>query len=132
MFKFVKKVFFAVMTIFYLSCVNSFECVLMNNQECKIRTKIIDVNNNVFYPYSVKVNKYSGNCNGINDPYAKLCVPDIIKNIRVKIFNLLQRVNETRHLIWHETCKCTCRLSQVFVIISKDGMKINADVNVKN
>ena len=71
---------------FSSSNVNSLECISMNNQECKARTKIIDVNNNkpLFYPYSIKVNKCSGNCNDINDPYAKLCVPDIVKNINVK------------------------------------------------
>ena len=61
--------------------VNSLECVSMNNQECKARPKMIDINNNepVFYPYSIKVNKCSGNCNNINDPFAKLCIPGIIK-----------------------------------------------------
>ena len=75
----------------------------------------LDVNNNetVFYPYSIKVNKCSGSCNGISDPYAKLCVPDIIKNINVKVFNLMSRINETRHIIWHETCKCICRLTAI-------------------
>ena len=63
----------------------------MNNQECKIRTRIIDINNNepTFYPFSIKVNEYGGNCNDINDPYAKLCVPDVIKNINVKVFSLM-------------------------------------------
>ena len=95
------------------SNVNSLECISMSNQECKARTKIIDVNTNkpVFYPYSIKVNKCSGSCNNINDPYAKLCVPDIVKNINVKVFNLMSRINETRQIIWHETCKCVCRLS---------------------
>ena len=65
----------------------------------------------MFYPYSIKINKCSGSCNGINDPYAKLCVPDIIQNINVKVFNLMQRLNETRYIIWHETCKCMCRLT---------------------
>ena len=53
----------------------------MNNQECKARPKIIDVNNNepVFYTYSIKVNKCSGSRSNINDSYAKLCVPNIIK-----------------------------------------------------
>ena len=85
----------------------------MNNQECKARPKIIDVNNNepVFYPYSIKVNKCSGSCSNINDSYAKLCVPDIIKNINFKVFNLMSRINETRQIIWHETCKCVCRLT---------------------
>ena len=69
MFGFVKKAFAVTMTFFNLSCVNSLECVSMNNQVCKARPIIIDVNNNepVFYPYSIKVNKYSGSCNNIND-----------------------------------------------------------------
>ena len=70
----------------------------MNNQECKTRTKTIDVNNNepVFYPYGIKENKCSGRCNNINDPYARLCVPDSIKNINVKVFNLMSRINEMK------------------------------------
>ena len=89
------------MTFCNLSCVNSLECVSMSNQECKARPKIIDVNNNelVFYSYSIKVNKCSGSCDNINDPYARLCVPDIIKNINVRVFNLMQRINETKHII---------------------------------
>ena len=61
--------------------VNSLECVSMNNQECKIRSEIINVNTNepMVYPYSITINKCKGNCNTINDPYAKLCVPDTIK-----------------------------------------------------
>ena len=65
----------------------------------------------MFYLYNIKVNKYSGSCTNINDPYAKLCVPDIIKNINVKVFNLMSRINETRQIMWHETCKCICRLT---------------------
>ena len=65
----------------------------------------------MFYPCSIKVNKCSGSCSNINDLYAKLCIPDIIKNINVKVFNLMSRINETRQIIWHETCKCVCRLT---------------------
>ena len=80
--------------------VNSLECVSINNQECKIRSEIINVNTNepIFYPYSIAINKCKGNCNTINYPYAKLCVPYIIKNINVKVFNLISRTNETKNL----------------------------------
>ena len=102
------------MTIFSSNVlnVNSLECVSMNNQECKIRSEIINVNTNqpMFYPYSIKVNKCKGSCNTINDPYAKLCVSDTIKNINVKVFNLMSGTNETRHIEWHKNCKCKCRL----------------------
>ena len=42
--------------------------------------------------------------NYINDPYAKLCVADVIKNLNVRPFNLMSGANETRHIEWHETC----------------------------
>ena len=72
----------------------------MNNQGCKIRTEIINLNTNepMFYLYCIKINRCKGNCNTINDPYAKICVPDQIKSINVKVFNLLLRINETRHI----------------------------------
>ena len=52
----------------------------------------------MFYPYSIKINICKGSCNTINDAYAKICVPDQIKNINVKIFNLLSRTNETSYI----------------------------------
>ena len=65
----------------------------------------------MFYPYSIKINTFGGSCSNINDPYTKLCIPDIVKSINVKVFDLMQRINETRQIIWHETCKCACRLT---------------------
>ena len=61
-----------------------------------------------FYPYSIKVNKCSGSCNSISCPCEKLCVPDVVK--KCQMFNIMSRINETRHIEWHETCKCKCRL----------------------
>ena len=60
---------------------NPLECISMKNQECKVRHEIVDVNinNPIFYPFSIKINKCSGNCYNINDPYARICVPDAIK-----------------------------------------------------
>ena len=69
----------------FFSC-NALECVSMNNQECKTRPQVVNINsdNPFFYPYSIEVNKCSGSCNNINDPYSKLCVPNVAKNINVK------------------------------------------------
>ena len=114
MFGFIKKVFFTAMTLFSSNVlnVNSLECVSVNNQECKIRSEIINVDTNepMFYPYSIEINKCKDSCNTINDAYAKLCVPDTINSINVKVFNLMSRTNETRHIEWQKTCKYKCRL----------------------
>ena len=113
MWRFLKKAFAMITPFFYLSYVNSLKCISMNNHDCKAGPKIINVKNDepVIYPYSIKVNKCRGSCSSINDPYAKLCVPDIIKNINVKVFNFMLRIDEARQIIWHETCKCICRLT---------------------
>ena len=64
--------------------VNSLECVSLKNQECKVRTEIVNINSNnpMFYPFSAKINKCIGNCNNVNDPYAKICVPDTVKKCK--------------------------------------------------
>ena len=66
----------------------------------------------MFYPFSVKINRRNGNCN-INDSYAKICVSDTVKNLNVKVFNLMTLTNETKSIKWYETCKCICRLNQI-------------------
>ena len=113
MFVFIKKVFY-IGSLFLSSLVGttSLNYISMKNPECKVRPEIINVNNNelVFYPFSIKTSKCSGSCNSINDPHAKVCVPDVIKDLNVKLFNLMSRTNETRHIKWHKTCKCKCRL----------------------
>ena len=113
MFGFVKKVFFVGLTILSsFPSVNSLSCILMNNQECKVRPQIVNFNSDepVFFPFSIKTSKCSGSCNNINDPYANICVPDVIRKLNVKVFNLMSRTNETRHIKWHETRKGKCRL----------------------
>ena len=99
-----------VVTMNFFTC-NALKCVSMNNQEFKIRPKMININCNE--PYSVKLNECSGTCNSgscnINDSYAKLCVPDVIKNINVKVFNLMSRSDKKGNTEWHQTCKCKCR-----------------------
>ena len=63
----------------------------MNNQKCKVRPEIIDININesLFYHYSVKIRKCCDGCNNINDPYAKLCVPNVVNDTNAKVFNLI-------------------------------------------
>ena len=100
MFSFVKKVFVLGLTVLSNSITGALNCVSMTNQECNVRPKIVDINRNnpTFYPFSIKVNKCSGNCNNINDPHEKICVPDTVKDLNVRVFNLMSRTNETSHI----------------------------------
>ena len=114
MFAFVKLIFISAMVFFgcSLPSANSLKCISMNNQDCKVRPQIVNVNSEepVFFSFSIKVSKCNGICNNINDTYAKLCAPDAVKNVNVRMFNLEPRTNEIRHIECHETFKCKCRL----------------------
>ena len=125
-FRFVKKVFFIGLTILsnFTDANSLLNCISMKNQECKTIPQVVNINsgNPIFYPFSIKTSKCSGNCNNINNPYAKTCVPDVIKDLNVKVFNLMSRTNETRFIEWHETCKCKCRLD---VIVSNNKQRWN-------
>ena len=75
-------------------------CISMKNQECKTRRQVINVNGDepVFFPFCIETSKCSGSCNNINYPYAKNCVPGIIKYLNVKVFILMSRTNETKFI----------------------------------
>ena len=105
----------------------------IKNQECKVRPEIVNVNSNepMFFPFSIKTSKCCGSCNNINNPYVKFCISNVVKNLNIKVFNLLSRINETRHIEWHKTCKCKCRIDGS-ACNNNAGMKINVGVNVKN
>ena len=87
-----------VVAVSFFSC-NPLKCIqwIIKNE---VRSKIININCNEpsFYPYSVKISKCSGSCNNINDPYAKSCILDVVKNINVKVFNLISKTNETSYI----------------------------------
>ena len=86
MLRLIKQCFFTGLA--FLTSVNSLSCVSMNNQECKVRPKIVNVNGDdlAFFPFNIKRSKCSGSCNSINNPCAKLCVTDVVKNLNVKVF----------------------------------------------
>ena len=96
---FIKTCFFTrLVFLSTLTSINLLSCISMNNQECKVRPQIVNVNGDdpVFFPFSIKTSKCSGSCNNINNPLAKLCVPDVVKNLNVKVFSLASGTNETR------------------------------------
>ena len=108
MFKFIKQIFISIMMLFNsLLSVNPLECISLKNQERKVRPEIVNISSNdpIFYPFSIKTNKCNGNCNNISDPYVRICAPDVVRNLNVKVFNLVSLTNETRHIEWHESCK---------------------------
>ena len=89
MLRFVKKVFFVGLKILSsFTSVNSLSCTSVKNQEWKTRPQVVNINEDepVFFSFSIKTSKCSGSCNNINHLYAKICVPDVVKNLNVNVF----------------------------------------------
>ena len=80
-----KKEFFIGLTILsnFTNANSSLSCISMKNQECKTRPQVVNINSNnpIFYHFSIKISNCSGDCNNINNPYSKICVTDVIKNL---------------------------------------------------
>ena len=76
MLRFIKKIFITAMTF-----VDSVACVLMSNQEYKVRPIMVTINNNEhsFYPYNVLVNKISDSCNDVNNRTLNNVLPILLK-----------------------------------------------------
>ena len=108
-------------------------CISMNNQECKTRPQVINANVINFFPFIIKTSKCSDSCNNTNYPYAKICVPDVVKSLNVKVFNLeCQELMKQDTLNGMKRANVSVNLGLMFVIINNIGIKINADVNAKN
>ena len=107
-------------SLFSIIKTRALECVSVINQKCMPRPKILDVNEGVgeaiFYPYNVLVNKCSGICNTFDNPMAKLCVPNVIKRVNMQVYNFLMMLNETRNVLWHESCKCVNKFGTVILV----------------
>ena len=116
MFGIMKKAYISALGFFSYNILltNFLKCYSLDNQVCKIRPEIINVNNKelIFYPYKIKMNRCVGGCNTIDDPYGKTCFANDIENIGLKVCNLLLQNNETISIEKHKSCGCKCKLSK--------------------
>ena len=102
-------------SLFNILKVNTLGCLCVINRKYMPRPKILDVNEGVgealFSPYNALVNKCNGSCNLLDGPMAKLCVPNVVKRVNMKVYYILMSLNETRNVLSHESCKCVGRLN---------------------
>ena len=87
----------------------------LNNRPRPARTSLVNINfyKILFYQFTVRVNKCGGSCKTTDDPYARACVPNKVKQMNVKVFNLMS--HETKFLVQHESCECKRGLNERFM-----------------
>ena len=61
------------------------------------------------YPFAVKVDRYVGSCNTLNDLSNKACVPNKTEDLNLRVFKMITGINESKALTKHISCECKCR-----------------------
>ena len=81
MFTFIKKIFIGLLSactvvsfgesLAFSNFEGRLKCISLSNRPCQTRPTIVDIslNETLFYSFSVSINKCSGNCNTIDNPY---------------------------------------------------------------
>ena len=46
-----------------------------------------------YFPFAVKLDRFVGSCNTINDLFNKVCVPNKTEDLNVHVFNMITRKN---------------------------------------
>ena len=106
MFRLIKKLLILVL----VSAANSLKCISLRNQECKVR-KVIADKKYMAFPNKIEIGRCTGSFNNISNPHSRVCVSDIVKNITVKMLDLMTLTNKTKQVIFHESYKCVCKIN---------------------
>ena len=102
---------------------NSKNCILLKDQKCDVKKVIVD-NDYMTFPYKINIERCIRSCNNLTNPYSKVCFPDVIKNISVKVFDLISQQNKLREVNFHESCKFDCLLNET---VCNDKQKWDGD-----
>ena len=90
-------------------------CLLLKNQECGVRKVVVD-NQCMTFLHKIKVHKCIRSCNDIQNPYFKVCLPEAVKSVSVKRFDLISKKSVLKNISFHQSCKCGCLLDEkVFI-----------------
>ena len=46
-----------------------------------------------YFPFAVKLDRFVGSCNTINDLFNKVCVPNKTEDLNIHVFNMITRKN---------------------------------------
>ena len=130
MFGSIKKIFIPLLTGI-VSDSDHKKCVLLSNHKCNLQPN--DYSHQFhYYPFSVKLDRWVGSCNTLNDLSNKVCVRNKAEDLNLSMLNLIIGINESKTLTKHISCKCKCRFKEEKVIQTNDGILINVDVSVNN
>ena len=119
----IKKMF--IVAIFgIVNASNHAKYVLLGNQKCKIQS--------YYYPFAVKLDRFVGSCNTLNDLSNKLCIPNNSEDLNRSGFNMITGINESKTLTKHILSECKCEFGKKNIIQINGGITMNVNVSVQS
>ena len=114
MFGLIKKIFIGLLTGL-VNGPNYTKQVLLSNQKYMIQPTLIKLHPNeysqnfYYYPFAIKLDRYVGSCNTLNDLSNKVCIPNKTEDLNLSVFNMITGINESKLLTKHISCECKCK-----------------------
>lgn len=108
--KLLKSILFMILSV---NITKAIKCEQVDNQQCLVRETIVNTNDNEprYYPYSIKLNKCTGSCDTLDNPFAKTCKPNKTAKKVVKMYDMLHNRHVPMRFKEDVSCKCECSLN---------------------
>ena len=109
---FIKKIFIGLLTSIVVNASSLTKCVSLSNQKCEIQPSLINLHPNEYsqelhcYLFAVKLDRWFGSCNTLNDLSNKVCVPNEREDWNLCVFNIITGINQSKTLTKHISRKC--------------------------
>ena len=70
-----------------------------------------------YHPFAVNLDRCVGSCKTLDDLSNRVCIPNKMEDLNVRVFNTITGINESKLLTKQILCKCECKF---------DGRKCNS------
>ena len=111
MLELIEKIFIGLLTGI-VSVSDHTKCESLSNQKCMIQPTLLNLHPNEYsqefhyYPFEVKLHRYVGICNTLNDLSNKVCLPNKTEDLNLSVFNMITGINESKTVTKHTSCEC--------------------------
>ena len=88
----------------------------LSNKKFKIQPTLINLHPNEYsqefrdYPFSVKLDRFIGSCNTVNNLPNKVCTPNKTEVIILSVLNTIKGKHESKTITKHIACECKCKI----------------------
>ena len=82
-----------------------------------------------YYPFIISMNRCDGSCNTVEDPSGRICVPNKMEDLNLKVLNMINGINQLKVIA---KVSLDVNLMVGNVTRGKNGTMITVSVSVKN